>query len=100
MKPLFLLLANLLPAAALAEGNCEEIRSRIEAKIRASGASGYELIVVQKDAKVAGKVVGRCDQGRRQIIYTPRAASSTRPEAPILTECKDGTVSMGGDCKS
>lgn len=96
--PSVALLLVLLPAAARAESNCDEIRARIDAKIRASGASGYALVVVDKDAKVSGKVVGSCELGRRQIVYAARAASAPRSEEPILTECKDGTVRRGGDC--
>lgn len=96
--PSIALLLALLPAAVLADSNCDELRSRIDAKIRASGASGYALAVVDKDAKVNGKVVGSCDLGRRQIVYSPSAASAPRGEEAMLTECKDGTVKRGGDC--
>ena len=85
------------PGAALAD-NCETIRASIDGKIKASGASGYALTVVDRDAKVTGKVVGSCDLGRKKIVYAPGQVRSDRDEAPILTECKDGTVSMGGDC--
>lgn len=98
MKRLLLLLAAMLPAAAMAKGNCEEIRARIDAKIRATGASGYALIVTDKEAKVAGKVVGTCDLGRRQIVYVPRTPTPPREEEALLTECKDGTVQRGGRC--
>lgn len=95
----FALCLLLVPGAALAD-NCESIRARIDEKIKASGVSDYALSVVDKDVKVAGKVVGSCDLGRRQIVYARGQAPAAREEVPILTECKDGTVSMGGDCKN
>lgn len=107
------------PAQAIAAGSCDAVRTLIDSKIKASGVTDYSLTVVEADAKVvAGKVVGTCDRDQRKIVYlrgnTPptgaaaSAASSTpmRTAAPrrggneaILTECKDGTVSRGGDCR-
>jgi hypothetical protein len=92
-----LLWLALLPSVGWAN-NCEEIRARIDARIKASGAAGYSLVVVEKDATVTGKVVGSCDRGRRRIVYTPRAASAAGAAEDILTECRDGSVTRGGDC--
>lgn len=105
---LHLVVACTLSVAATSAGaqaaNCDSIRAGIDAKIRASGASGYTLAVVAADAKVDGKVVGSCERGTKKIVYAtgapasaPRAVAPT--DAPILTECKDGTVTRGGDCK-
>ena len=102
--------------------NCEPIRSRIETNIASKGVSDFSVTVVDEAAPVSGEVVGQCDRGRKKIVYergmkpagavggvsvtpaTPRAAP--QPAAPppsadhgILTECKDGTVTRGGDCK-
>ncbi|MFT3665305.1 DUF1161 domain-containing protein [Piscinibacter sp.] len=97
---LALALAAVAPAAALAQaGNCDEIRARIEAKMRAAGVAEPRLLVAEKDAKAAGKVVGSCDLGRRQIVQLPHGASAPRGGDAILTECKDGTVKLGGDCR-
>jgi hypothetical protein len=92
-------------AASHASTNCESIRTQIDAKVRASGATDFVLSVVEVGAKVSGKVVGSCDLGTKKIVYTqPSLAEPPRPKAksdegPILTECKDGTVTVGGDCK-
>lgn len=100
MRHLLLACAAATPTLAMAQANsCDEIRARIETKVRGSGAADFRLLVVEKDAKVAGKVVGSCDLGRRQVVYVARAASAPRSAEPILTECRDGTVTMGGDCK-
>jgi hypothetical protein len=85
--------------------NCAAIRSQIEAKVKASGVSSFTLSVVDADARVAGRVVGTCDLGTKKIVYAaanPPTSAQARPKAavePMLTECKDGSVSVGGECK-
>jgi len=54
-------------------------------------------------------VVGSCDLGSKKIVYqregAPAAGGALARPAPapanerILTECKDGTVTVGGSCK-
>ncbi len=103
-------------SAAFASGNCEPIKAQIDARIRAAGVAQFTLTVVDAEAPAAGKVVGNCDKGTKKIVYvagsaapagtvTPvavapkPAAPAKRPNEPILTECKDGSVSLGGDCR-
>jgi hypothetical protein len=95
-------------AASYANNNCEPIRTQIDARVRASGVTDFVLSVVEADARVIGKVVGSCDLGTKKIVYNQpspsSSSSSARPKAkpteePILTECKDGSVTVGGDCK-
>ncbi|MBX9611939.1 MAG: DUF1161 domain-containing protein [Burkholderiales bacterium] len=104
--------------AAGATASCEALQAQIEAKIRAAGVAQFTLTTVDAGARAVGKVVGTCALGARKIMYvagpsaapmaTPSAAASTpraraAPSRPgteaILTECRDGSVSMGGDCK-
>ena len=95
-------------------GNCEDIRARIDAKIKTTGVENYALIIVDAAANAPGKVVGSCDLGSRKIVYNkdssagrddaaPPSAIRSKPSSPnssaILTECKDGSVSVGGDCR-
>lgn len=87
----------LMPSAGLAN-NCEAISKQIEARIKAAGAAGWTLTTVPVDTQVPGKVVGQCDLGRRKIVYQTGTSAATKAEPPILTECKDGSVSLGGDC--
>ncbi len=110
------LLAVALASASTAVGasTCDALRELIDTKIKASGVTRHALTIVDADAKVVnGKVVGNCDQGRRKIVYerspdaAPSAAAASLPRAPaprpaddaILTECKDGRVSRGGECR-
>lgn len=108
-------IACVFASAASGASNCDEIMSQIDAKIRASGVSRFTLGTVDADAQVADKVVGTCDFGTKKIVYArgelpvspPGGGSASdarsappRPRSePILTECKDGSVLVGGDCR-
>jgi len=107
--------ALVLASTATRASSCETIRSQIDAKIRAAGVAHYTLTTIDSDAAAKGKVVGTCDQGKSKIVYlqskppidasTDGSSSSRRPDPArpskeaILTECKDGSVSVGGECK-
>lgn len=91
--------------------SCEQLRERIDAKVRASGVTHYTLTTVDAEAAVgaSAKVVGSCELGTRKIVYARAeegavaavSAVPARPRGePLLTECRDGSVSLGGDCKS
>jgi Protein of unknown function (DUF1161) len=97
-----LALIGLLPALAAPAGaaeTCEAIQARIDAKIRASGVRAFTLRAVDAAAKVEGKVVGSCELGTKKIVYAQTGAPGRPDKDAILTECKDGTVSLGGDCR-
>lgn len=70
MKTLFAICASLmlLPGVAIAE-TCEEMKTRIEAKLKGKGVKAYSLEIVGKDAKAEGKVVATCGAGSKQIVY-------------------------------
>ena len=111
-------------APASAAGNCDALRSQIEAKIAASGVANFTVTTVDAAAAsgTRGKVVGSCEMGAKSIVYqqmdapasaasaavsgsagttagTPAASPRAKKDV-MLTECKDGTVSVGGDCKN
>ena len=114
MKPwlIYIALASAGTANAAAE-NCEALRTQIESKIAAAGVTRFTVATVDANAEASGQVVGSCELGSKKIVYqregappappAPDAASSSAPpragDERILTECKDGTVSVGGDCK-
>jgi len=69
MKVLFVLaLLMLVSSPAMARKDCNELKSEIEAKIKARGVKSFTLEVVAGDVK-DGKVVGSCEGGTKQIIY-------------------------------
>ncbi|MBS0343298.1 MAG: DUF1161 domain-containing protein [Proteobacteria bacterium] len=119
MKTFYRLAAAALLACSAAAGHaqgasCEDIRAQIDAKVRASGVNDFSLSILDADAPSTGRVVGSCQMGTRKIVYdrsasaqqqqpeqAPQQQQRPRPKSssPIITECKDGSVSMGGDCK-
>jgi Protein of unknown function (DUF1161) len=108
----FAALFHTLPSFA---ANCEDLRTEVESKIRSTGVAQFTVSIVEASASTPGKIVGTCDQGSRKLLYTqaksaaagakapaepsPSSARQTRKVEPILTECKDGSVSMNSDCK-
>jgi hypothetical protein len=88
---------------------CTELQSEVEAKIHNAGVSQFTISIADANAPTSGKVVGTCEMGAKKLIYTLAPSSNNVAFAPpvppkpkteaILTECRDGSVSMGGDCK-
>jgi hypothetical protein len=105
----WLISAALAVAGAAAHGaqSCDDLRAQIESKIAAAGVTRFTVTVVDANAAAAGQVVGSCELGSRKVVYEkgagePRpapAAPASSSREPMLTECKDGTVSVGGDCR-
>jgi Protein of unknown function (DUF1161) len=109
-----------LACTASHASTCDELRAQIEGKIKAAGVANFVVTVADSAANAPGKVVGTCDRGAKKILYVqstspslanaPSAAPASppanktkaaakTPSAAILTECKDGSTSMGGNCK-
>jgi hypothetical protein len=69
---LAILCSALATSALAAPKDCEELKNEIEVKIQAKAIPSYTLEIVSK--KEAAKhdvamIVGRCDYGRKAIIY-------------------------------
>lgn len=116
LKLLALFAPLALACTASYADNCDTLREQIEGKIKAAGVASFTVVVVDSATNAPGKVVGNCGKGTKKIMYTQglvatdvtpaAAAAATQATAPakktaepILTECKDGTVSVGGSCK-
>jgi hypothetical protein len=109
---IYIALASAGTANAAAE-SCEALRTQIESKIAAAGVTRFTVATIDANAEARGQVVGSCELGSKKIVYQREGASptSSAPDAAsngaparagderILTECKDGTVSVGGNCK-
>ena len=101
-------LALLLASTAGQASNCESIRDQIDAKIRAAGVASFTLNIVDAGATAPGRNLGSCDRGSKKIMYIVAGSADAGASAPakphkrgpdgVLTECKDGTVSLGGPC--
>jgi Protein of unknown function (DUF1161) len=105
-------LLQALPGLAV---TCEDLRAQVEARIRGAGVAEFTVAVVDAGASAPGKIVGTCDRGGKKLLYTQAAPVAAGTKAlseatpvlrrpakkvePILTECKDGSVSMNADCK-
>jgi Protein of unknown function (DUF1161) len=105
-------LLHSLPGLAV---TCEDLRAQVEARIRGAGVAEFTVAVVDAGASAPGKIVGTCDRGGKKLLYTQAAPAAAGTKAlseatlvprrpakkvePILTECKDGSVSMNADCK-
>ncbi len=48
---------------------CEELKSEIDAKIQAKGATSYSLEIVEKGSAGDKQVVGSCEAGSKEIVY-------------------------------
>jgi hypothetical protein len=62
----------LVASPALAQRkDCEELKSEIDAKIKANGVPVYTLEIVANDQvkEGEGQVVGSCDGGTKKIVY-------------------------------
>jgi Protein of unknown function (DUF1161) len=89
-----------LAAPSSQAATCDEIRARIDARIRASGVAAFTLAIVDAAASAPGRSVGNCDRGAKKIVYLQSGKGSAAREAPgMITECRDGSVSVGGDCR-
>lgn len=95
MKSLFAVVASLLIASpVLAQVKpCGELKSEIEAKIKANGVPVFTLDIVPNDQfkEGEGKVVGTCESSTQKIVYkrgvadAPRdtpAVAKPQPQAP------------------
>lgn len=72
--------------AAAAAKPCAALQAEIEAKLAAHGVKNYELAIAEKGAAAAGKVVGFCEGGAKQIMYLKKtnAAAPAQPPAAVL----------------
>jgi hypothetical protein len=99
--------------------NCGAIKAEIDAKVRATGMLNFTLDIVDAGAEAKGRTVGTCAQGQKKIMYALEgsttktvagnglgvvaAPATARPRVrkeAILTECRDGSESVGGDCEN
>jgi Protein of unknown function (DUF1161) len=118
LKPAYFATLLILACTASYANNCDDLKAQIEGKIKAAGVANFTVTVADTAANAAGKVVGSCDKGAKKIMYlqspatsaapaSTASASSAKPKPPakasggnaILTECKDGSSSIGGTCK-
>ncbi len=50
--------------------SCEELKSEIEAKLKAKGVEGYTLEILPADQVKDQKIIGSCEGGKKKISYS------------------------------
>ncbi|MDR2011853.1 MAG: DUF1161 domain-containing protein [Rhodanobacter sp.] len=66
-----------LSGNAFAAKSCDELKSKIRAKMEAHHVSGYSLDIVDKGSGAADKkVVGTCAGNSKEIVYSRQSANS------------------------
>ena len=105
-------------SAAAQALSCEDLRSKVAAKIRSNGVTVFAIEIIESTSRPQGQVVGSCERGTKQLVYLPgssrtaspsepgravaaaSAASSAKPKTTtVITECADGRVITTGSCK-
>ena len=70
MKKLIVAAALLMiTTPAYAMKACDELKSEIDAKLKAKGVKSYSLEIVPNAQVKDQKVVGTCDGGTKKIVY-------------------------------
>jgi Protein of unknown function (DUF1161) len=58
---------------------CDDLKAEIAKKLDAKGVVGYSLEIVDKGKEADGKVVGSCDGGTKNVVYSRAAAPAEKP---------------------
>ncbi len=70
MKKVILALGLALVAtSAMAQKDCELLKSEIDVKLKVKGVKNFTLEVVPADKVKDEKVVGTCEAGSKKIVY-------------------------------
>ena len=64
-----LLALSFFTLPALAQKPCGELKSEIEAKLKARNVTNYQLDIVGAGDTKGQKVVGSCEGGKKKITY-------------------------------
>jgi len=59
----------MITTPAFAMKACDELKSEIDAKLKAKGVKSYSLEIVPNAQVKDQKVVGTCDGGTKKIVY-------------------------------
>ena len=67
---LVLVMAFCCPSAFAEIKSCEELKTEIEAKLKAKGVEGYTLEIIPTDQVKDQKIIGSCEGGAKKISYS------------------------------
>lgn len=91
--PIFTLIAIATASPAFAANgprlNCDDLKTRIEAKFQAKGVKNYTLEAADMKADDGGaKVLGTCDGNTKKMLYKRGAAPAAEPKADAKPAAK------------
>ena len=71
MKKIILMTSLMFMACTASAGvlSCDDLKAKIEKKVAEKGVKEYNMVVVSKDAKIAGRVLGSCEKGPMKIVH-------------------------------
>jgi formylglycine-generating enzyme required for sulfatase activity len=79
MRRMALLGVAFLGMPGLAFASCEELKARIAEGMTSRGFTAFELEIVAAEAPETGKVVGRCEERTKKILYSNTFAAAVKP---------------------
>ncbi|MBR7800658.1 DUF1161 domain-containing protein [Undibacterium fentianense] len=56
--------------------SCDDLKAKIEKKVAGKGVKEYNMVVVTKDTKMAGRVLGTCEKGSMKIIHEKKKSKT------------------------
>ncbi len=68
-KWMLLAITTLLSISAFAKKSCDELKSEIDAKLKAKGVVSFTLEIVENSTIKDEKIIGSCDGGSKKITY-------------------------------
>jgi hypothetical protein len=104
----------LCPTASAARLDCSELQAEIEGKLQSRNVGKYVLEIVDANAPTTDRIIGRCDGGKKKIVYfsapakvgagiqfdglyrSPAEVDSGGASYTYLRFYPDGTVLMSG----
>lgn len=78
MKKIILMTSLMFMACTASAGvlSCDDLKAKIEKKVAGKGVKEYNMVVVTKDTKIAGRVLGSCEKGTMKIIHEKSKAKA------------------------
>ncbi len=78
MKKIILTASLMLMAGTASAGvlSCDDLKAKIEKKVAGKGVKEYNMVIVTKDTKIEGRVLGSCEKGTMKIVHDKSKAKA------------------------
>ncbi|MGQ0528787.1 MAG: DUF1161 domain-containing protein [Panacagrimonas sp.] len=80
---LLAVIMGMMSLGVQAKKDCAELKTEIEAQLKAKGVKAYQLDVVAKNEVGAGTVIGQCNGDSQRIVYRRGGAPIAAEEAAV-----------------